>query len=316
MSSAKAPNPAMILAATGRQLVEELCRALAAAAGRPVEGAQPEVASLEAAEMELKLTEPTLAFTVELGGPISGKAAIILPGKAAAAISGLISGLGGDALAEQAAKGPSDSDIDALFGPISSALVGMAEKITPQIGGAPGMGLGDALVLNPGSAAEFLKAFGSGPYPAAEFQMTVEGSAGTAMIVFPRSLKTGKPEAAETVAGFAPDAAAAAAPGGAAAPADGGGLASLHPNILRILRLKLQVSVVVAEKEMDCEAILRVTPGTIIEFDKSSEQDLDLMVSGRKIGSGEVVIIGERFGIQLRHIEGVNERIRRMGGAK
>ena len=93
-------------------------------------------------------------------------------------------------------------------------------------------------------------------------------------------------------------------------------LGRLHPNIQRILRLKLPLSVVVAEKQMPVETVIKLGPGTIIEFNKSADEDLDLRVNDQKIGAGEVVIIGERFGIQLRSIDGLQQRIRKLGNSR
>jgi flagellar motor switch protein FliN/FliY len=169
------------------------------------------------------------------------------------------------------------------------------------------LGLGDALLVEPGAPAELLKLLGRGPYPTCAFTLEVEGLAsGLALILFPASFAV------------APDAgaSAAAAPGEAGVPApirEAGPLNTLHPNIQRILHLKLQVSVILAEKTMDLDAVIKLNPGTIIEFNKSADENLDLVVNGQRIGAGEVVIIGERFGIQLRQIEGLQQRIRKMG---
>ena len=300
------PDPATTLAAAARGLVEELSRALEAAAGRPVKAGAPEVASLSAAEIESRLAGTSAAFCVDFGGTLSGRAAVVIPGALAPGLAGLLAGLSEENLAGRAKRAVSDEDLEALAGPLAGALPGMAEKLAAYLGEAPELALGDALLVKPGAAGGLLKPIGRGPYPAAAFQLEVEGLAGgVALVLFPRTF------------GAAPSTDVTAPMLGASEAAAGAEhLSGLHPNIQRILRLKLQVSVVLAEKQMDLESVLKLNPGTIIEFDKSADENLDLTVRGRKIGSGEVVIIGERFGIQLRHIEGLEQRIRRMGAAR
>ena len=298
------PDPAMLLAASAKGLVEELSRSLTAAAGRPVKATVPEVASRSADQIGSRLGLPAAAFCLELGGALSGKAAVILPGPVVCALGGLLAYLSGAELVARAKGEPSDQDLEALAGPLAGSLAGMAEKLSAQAGEALELVLGDALLVGPGAADELLKSFGGGPYPAASFRVEVEGLAGgPAMILFPRRFGAVAPRSAFGSAGAPPG-----APGRGES-----SLAGLHPNVRRILRLKLLVSVVVAEKTMDMESVLKLNPGTILEFDKSADEDLDLMINGQRVGAGEVVIIGERFGIQLRQIEGLERRIRRMG---
>ena len=78
-----------------------------------------------------------------------------------------------------------------------------------------------------------------------------------------------------------------------------GDLASL-PNYARNL-LKVEVPLVVrlAEKKQKIEDILRLGPGAIIQFEKSCDQPLDLIVGGQPVAEGEAVKVGEMFGFQV-----------------
>jgi flagellar motor switch protein FliN len=294
----------MTLASCAKGLVEELSRALQAAAGRPAKAGPADVATLPPAGIGAKLGGKAAAFCLEFGGSLAGHAAVVLPGTVCTALAALLGGATGPDLAKRVKPEPSDEEVEILAGTLSSALVGMAEKLSAFAGSAPGIGLGDALTVGPDNVGEMLRLIGAGPYPVASFPLAIEGLAeGTGLIVFPVSFEA-KPAPAPAASGAPP------------APIEGGdALSRLHTNIQRILRLKLQVSVVVAEKPMDMESVIKLNPGTIVEFDKGSDEHLDLMVNGRKIAAGEVVIIGERFGIQLREVEGLRERIRKMGPA-
>jgi len=85
-------------------------------------------------------------------------------------------------------------------------------------------------------------------------------------------------------------------------------------NIERVLKLELPVSVIIDEKEVNLEFVLDLGPGGIIEFDKASADALDIVVAGKKIGRGEVVKVGENFGVVVREIGGVRERVEQLGG--
>jgi flagellar motor switch protein FliN/FliY len=81
----------------------------------------------------------------------------------------------------------------------------------------------------------------------------------------------------------------------------------------RILGMEVPVSSVLAEQEMSIHEILKITVGTIIEFDKPSDEELHLYVANRRIGSGFAVKVGENFGLRISRIEPVEDRIDALG---
>lgn len=87
-----------------------------------------------------------------------------------------------------------------------------------------------------------------------------------------------------------------------------------NPEIKRILRLEVPVIVVLAEKTMKLGEVLDFTPGTIIEFEKNVEEELDLMINNKCVGKGAAVKVGENFGIKVTNIDTIEKLIRAMGG--
>jgi flagellar motor switch protein FliN/FliY len=83
-------------------------------------------------------------------------------------------------------------------------------------------------------------------------------------------------------------------------------------NLKRILKLILPVTVMLAEKQMNLESVLSWTTGTIIEFDKNHGEFLDIIVSGKTIGRGEAVKIGENFGLRIRLVGSPRETIEKL----
>ena len=81
-----------------------------------------------------------------------------------------------------------------------------------------------------------------------------------------------------------------------------------------ILGLSVPVSVVLAQRDMQVGSILKMTPGTIIEFEVPFDSELTLYVANRPIGQGQAVKAGEKFGLHVTRIGTVRQRIDALGG--
>ena len=81
----------------------------------------------------------------------------------------------------------------------------------------------------------------------------------------------------------------------------------------RILRLKVPVIVKLAEKMLPLGDIIDLTPGSIVEFSRSADQSLELLVNDKVIGHGMAVKVGEKFGLRIDEILSVEETIRSLG---
>ncbi|HWL92689.1 MAG TPA: FliM/FliN family flagellar motor switch protein [Phycisphaerae bacterium] len=88
---------------------------------------------------------------------------------------------------------------------------------------------------------------------------------------------------------------------------------SISPRLHRILKLRVPVKVRLAQRSLSVAEILRIAPGTILEFERDVESELDLMVANRAIGRGIAVKVNERFGIRITSIGNVRERIESLG---
>ena len=66
-----------------------------------------------------------------------------------------------------------------------------------------------------------------------------------------------------------------------------------------LLHVKVPVVVTLATKRESVSEILSLSPGSILQFEKSCEEPLDLSVVNRPIARGEAVKVGERFGLRI-----------------
>jgi flagellar motor switch protein FliN/FliY len=82
----------------------------------------------------------------------------------------------------------------------------------------------------------------------------------------------------------------------------------------RILRLEVPVIVKLAERRLMLSEVMRLGTGAIIEFFKSSDEPLELMINNKVIGVGETVKVGENFGLRITQIGDVKQIIQSMGG--
>ena len=83
----------------------------------------------------------------------------------------------------------------------------------------------------------------------------------------------------------------------------------------RILRLEVPVIVKLAERKLMLSEVMRLGTGAIIEFFKSSDEPLQLLINNKPIGVGETVKVGENFGLRITQIGDVKTIIATLGGA-
>ena len=84
-------------------------------------------------------------------------------------------------------------------------------------------------------------------------------------------------------------------------------------DVKTILSLEVPVVVVLAERTMTVGEVLSLRPGTILEVDKTAEEDLSLRVNNRDVGSGTAVKVGENFGLRIEAIGSHESRVEALG---
>ena len=83
------------------------------------------------------------------------------------------------------------------------------------------------------------------------------------------------------------------------------------PNYTRsLLHIEVPVIVTLAAKKQPVAQILELGPGSIIHFDKSCEEMLDLSVGDRRIAQGEAVKVGDKFGLRITSLVLPEERFK------
>lgn len=79
--------------------------------------------------------------------------------------------------------------------------------------------------------------------------------------------------------------------------------------IERIKKIEVPVLVRLGSRQMPLRDVIALIPGSIIELPKQSDEELDLVVANKTIGSGEAVKVGENFGLRIGYIGDLRERL-------
>lgn len=89
--------------------------------------------------------------------------------------------------------------------------------------------------------------------------------------------------------------------------------ASLPSNIDLIMDVPLEISVVLGRTKLNIKEILNLGTGSLIELDKLAEEPVEILVNGKMVAFGEVVVIDENFGVRITSIVSNEEKIKSLG---
>ena len=80
-----------------------------------------------------------------------------------------------------------------------------------------------------------------------------------------------------------------------------------------LLDLSLSVSIELGRTNMVIRDILELKRGSVVEFEKLASEPVDILINGKKMAQGEVVVIEKHFGIRITSLVEASERIKNLG---
>jgi flagellar motor switch protein FliN/FliY len=92
----------------------------------------------------------------------------------------------------------------------------------------------------------------------------------------------------------------------------GNGAGAGQLNLDLIMDVRLMLTLEVGRTRISVRNLLALTQGSVIELDKLAGEPLDVLVNGTLVAHGEVVVVGEKFGIRLTDVISPAERIRKL----
>jgi flagellar motor switch protein FliN/FliY len=80
-----------------------------------------------------------------------------------------------------------------------------------------------------------------------------------------------------------------------------------------LMGITLPISIELGRTDLEISSILDLKRGSIIEFDKMASEPVDIVVNGKKMAEGEVVVIDKHFAIRVTSLVEATERIKGLG---
>ena len=81
-------------------------------------------------------------------------------------------------------------------------------------------------------------------------------------------------------------------------------------NIDLILDVPLEISVVLGRSKKSIKDVLSLANGSLIELNTLADEPVEILVNGKKIAYGEVVVVDENFGVRITNIVSGDERVK------
>lgn len=313
----------------GNICMSSAATALSALLSRPVQITTPMVDLVVEDEVRRDFAGPAVLVIIEYTEGLDGRNIFLLSTRDASVVADLMMG-GEGAASEEIGELHSSAVGEAMNQMMGSAATAMAEMVGHRIDiSAPQVHILDLRDEAFGGTLGF-----EGPLVRTSFQLTVGDLLDTTLmqlmpIGFARSLVAAL---TQTAPGPAPAPSDAAAPAPAVAeleddrhlhsvpapvaqpvtfptlddvPSSPGG-----SDISLLLDVPLQVTVELGRTSLRIRDVLELVPGSIVELDKLAGGPVDVLVNGKQIARGEVVVIDEEFGVRITDVASQAKRLR------
>ena len=91
------------------------------------------------------------------------------------------------------------------------------------------------------------------------------------------------------------------------------GSKKIELNMDSLLDISVEISVEIGRTKMPIGQLLSLSKGSIIELNKIAGESVDILVNGKLLGKGEIVVVNERLGVRIVEIVTPKERVKELG---
>lgn len=84
------------------------------------------------------------------------------------------------------------------------------------------------------------------------------------------------------------------------------------PELGLLSRVKVGLTVEVGQAQLTLRDLIRLGEGSVVELDRMAGDPLDILANGVRIAKGEVVVVGDKFGIRLGEIVDARRRVEKL----
>lgn len=210
-----------------------------------------------------------------------------------------------------------DEQLGTLREVSNGALGGGASNLTERFGESYEVESSDAVARKAGDVAGLTEFIGEGPVLTSFTFSADPHFDSTGYLVHSAALESRVPEEArdqeslvsddemkDILSGFSPDQET-----GSYAGSDRG----VPQNLDVILGISLNATARLGKVEMPISEVLNIGPGSIIEVGKMVDDPVELLVNGKLIARGDVVVVDEKFGLRITEIISPQKRIESLG---
>jgi flagellar motor switch protein FliN/FliY len=83
---------------------------------------------------------------------------------------------------------------------------------------------------------------------------------------------------------------------------------SAEVDLERLTDVAVELTVEVGRTRMSLGQTMALGPGSVVTLDRLADKPVDLLVNGRSIARGEVVVIDEQFGLRITEVVGAERQ--------
>lgn len=76
----------------------------------------------------------------------------------------------------------------------------------------------------------------------------------------------------------------------------------MNEKISRVLDIPIEITAILGRTKMSLNEILELGRGSLIELDTLENQEVEILVNGKKVAYGQVVISNQNFGIKINEV--------------
>ena len=84
-------------------------------------------------------------------------------------------------------------------------------------------------------------------------------------------------------------------------------------NLDLLLDVELPLSVRFGQAELTLQHLTRLGPGSVIDLHRSADEPVEVLVSGKVIARGEVIVVEGNYGVRVTEVVSTADRIRSLG---
>ncbi len=83
-------------------------------------------------------------------------------------------------------------------------------------------------------------------------------------------------------------------------------------NLKVLENIEVKLTVEVGSSELKIRDLLRLNEGSVVELERLAGDPLDILANGVPIAKGEVVMVGERFGIRFTEVASPEDTVKKL----